>query len=310
MTKSAADFSTLIIANPKSGGGKSKWLGKRLKRLVRETLPHAELVWTSRAGEGTELAKNGRKRGYEMIVAAGGDGTVAEVLNGLLEFSTPPVLGIIPLGTGSDFLRALKWRPYLKPAVARLAGKKTMACDVGSLSYTTVGGAMAARYFLNMADIGMGFDMMKRVNRFPKIFGAPMANLQGFIRTWFAYQKRYLEIIVDDHHKGSRLVTNIFVGNGVSNAGGWRFCPDARLDDGLFDITIIGNVGIDSFFKTLPAIYRGERIDHPEVSYYRGKRLRVLSGKHDPVGVEADGEPLGYLPAEFHNLHHKIRLKI
>ena len=215
------------------------------------------------------------------------------------------------MGSGGDFMRTMGWRPYLKPAVERLVGRKTMPCDLGQVTYRSVGGMSATHYFINIADVGLAYEMMKRVNRFPKSLGIHLASLQGIVRAFLSYKKRYVDIIVDDHHKGSQVITNIFIANGKSNGGGWRFCPDAKIDDGLFDILVVGDINVSSFFRHLPEIYRGKSlIGHPAVSFYRGRHVRILEAEGDRLGVEVDGETLGFIPAEFHNLHHRIQLKV
>lgn len=307
-------FSTLVIANPQSGGGKSKWLRQRVETLVRQAVPAADIVWTTKPREATELARKGLKGGYQMIVSAGGDGTLNEVVNGFFDGNksvrSDAVLGLLPMGSGRDFFRTLGWKPYLKPCTERLAGRKTTLCDVGHMSYRTIGGAPDDHYFINIANVGLAHTMMKRVNSFPKTFGTEVAYIQGILRAFLTYKKRYVEIIIDDHHKGSQLITNIFIANGKSCGGGWRVCPDARFDDGLFDVLAIGDIQVTDFIKALPALYRGKRIEHPKVNFYRGKHIRILEGEGDVLGVEADGEPLGFIPADFKNLHHRIQLKV
>lgn len=310
------NFSSLVIANPKSGGGKTAWLQRRLSTLLAAQLPKTEIVWTGKPREATTLAHKALQEGTQMIVAAGGDGTVNEVVNGFFDGNSgkllreDAVLGILPLGSGQDFVHSLDWKPYLKPSIERLAGKKTIACDVGLMNYRSMGGAVAHRYFLNIADVGMAPEAMKRINPFPKFFGARLAYLQGIVRSLATYRKRYVELVIDDRHKGNPLITNIFIANGKSNGAGWRVCPDAKLDDGLFDILVVGDIRATELLRALPKLYRGNKLDHPELRYYRGKHVKVLEAESEYVSVEADGEPLGYIPAEFVNLHHKIRIKV
>lgn len=310
-------FSTYIIANPKSCGGRTQWLARRLEALVAAELQGVKIVWTQKPREATELARRALKSGnFEQIVAGGGDGTVNEVVNGFFEDANgklirdDAVLGVLPMGSGQDFVRSLGWKPFLKPAVKRLTGKKVRPCDVGLMHYKSIGGATVPHYFINIADVGLGPEVMRRVNAFPKYFGPQLAYVQGMLRTLLTYKRRYVELLIDDCHHGSQLITNILIANGRSNGGGWQFCPEAQLDDGLFDILVVGNVGITEFFRALPKLYRGARFEHPELSYYRGKTIKVLEAESEHVRVEADGEPLGYIPAEFTNLHHKIRIKV
>ncbi len=307
-------FSTLVIGNPKGGGGRAKWLGARLEALLAEYAPHAKLVWTQKPGEATELARQGLKDGFQLIASGGGDGTLNEVINGFFEdgklVRSDAILGILPLGTGSDFSRSFGWSPYLKPAVMRLAGRKTTPCDVGTLTCQSAGGVPISRYFLNIADVGIVPEIMNRVNPFPKFLGARISYIQGIIRAFTGFHRRYVDLTIDDCHKGSLAITNIFIANGQASGGGFRSCPEAKIDDGLFDLLLVGNVGLGTVLRALPGMTRGKLPDHPELKYFRGRRIEIAESIPGHVAVEADGETLGFLPAKFEVLKHKIRIKV
>jgi len=205
------------------------------------------------------------------VFAAGGDGTVHEVANGLLRAGGKAALGVIPLGSGDDFAKLL-------------AGTKGFrSVDAGRI----VSGA-ETRYFANGMDIGFGAHgaaNMQHVPRFLKGFGAYLGAL---VLTMVRYPLLRIRLQLDDAPPFELLTAMTAVMNGTTFGGSFRVCPEARPDDGLFDLLLVGPVGRLEILQLVPKILRGAHSGDPRLQMARAKRVRIESS--EALLVEADGE--------------------
>ena len=279
----------LVIVNPTAGGGRAArlipWLRERLERR-----PDVELFITRRRGDAEERAATAAARGQDRIIAVGGDGTIQEVLNGALQSDgAVPGLGIIPVGTGNDLARSLGL-PGEPAAAWRVAvGRSLRATDVGRAR----NGAGEERWFASAG--GIGFDAQ---------VAAAMARRRG----WQASRAGYLlttlgELrrcencrvrIALDGQVIERDVLMIAIANGAYYGGGMRIAPDARADDGLLDVCVVGDISRITALRELPNLYRGTHVRHPAVSMHTALAIDVDGSSG--TRVHLDGEPFGSLP--------------
>lgn len=227
------------------------------------------------------------------ILAAGGDGTLHQVVNGLMTFreqhpSSPlPALGIVPLGTGNDFARICGIRnPEILSDRIRAGGRPT---DCGMITTAT-----DKRYFINVASIGMGPDVVRRLERDSRSLGADLTYLRAIVRSFFGYRPEHITL-EDDGGTWSGHIRALAVANGECFGSGLRIAPDAQPDDGLLRTFIAGDVPLATFMYLLMRIRQGRQIFHPKSRYGSGRSIR-LSG--EGIWMEADGELIGQLPAE------------
>jgi diacylglycerol kinase (ATP) len=292
-----------FIINPTSGVGKAKELWKKLIPRIQSELGSFESVFTQSATDATRQARLALKNGFRWIIAVGGDGTLHEVLNGFFEkekmLYPDARLGILPVGSGDDFKRSIGWGSDPFEAIEKLKKGKTIAIDVGKVSYLNHAGKRESRFFLNIADFGLGGKVMQEVNASSKILGAKLTYLFHGITSLITFRpaSALLETSEKNYHF-QNLVIGI-VANGRYFGSGLGVAPEASLEDGLFDVIIVEKLEVLDLVKLLPQLYRGEVIEHPSITRFRTNQLSVESHSSEPVWLETDGEQPGRLPASF-----------
>jgi diacylglycerol kinase (ATP) len=307
---SASPFGPMrIIANPAAGSGKDGVLPRLTKALSGRGLDH-DVAVTTRRRHATDLALAAVDDGFRFVVAVGGDGTVHEVVNGLLDPETGPrtdgvVLGIVPAGSGGDFVRTFGLHLTPEKAVRRLEGDGVFPVDVGRIRLTGLDGGERTVLFANIAEVGYGAVVAARAERLPRFLGRVRYLFAIFaaIRT---FGREEAEVGLE-RFTASGEYSNVVVANGQFFGGGMRVAPTASPDDGLFHVQLWGGTVKDVFLLT-NKIRRGEHRSHPEIEERRSSTVTVRTAQ--PVLVEADGEVLGTSPATFDLLPRALNLKI
>jgi YegS/Rv2252/BmrU family lipid kinase len=266
------------------------------------------LELTRGPGHATELARAALERGDRFLVAVGGDGTVHEVLNGMLVEDRPvhpdAVLGILAANSGCDAVRSFGLSQDPEEAVARFEVGNVYAIDVGKAT-VTAGHAVRTRYFLNMAQAGLGGSAAARAARLPR----GLAGSRYFLGYWLAVA-RYRRPTVrlrGDRREFEGRITNLIVANLQFGANGMLLSPKSWPEDGYLDLQVFTGPKSDSF-TLLPKMFQGEHLPHPSIDEYRSKSVRLESDR--PIWIEADGEPLGRTPASFDVVPGVLRLKV
>jgi len=294
---------TIVVVNPRAGRG-------RALDVVRAELDKAhvdaEVVATERPHHGVDLARRARADGKTLVIAAGGDGTVHEVVNGLLadDDSGPvPQLGVLPLGSGCDYAKTFDIATDAGAALAQIVTSSPRAVDAAELSYTQ-DGAGRTRYFVNIAEVGIGGSCVARAARLPRILGPAMYGV-AFVMTLPRFKQLDAKITLDDRTYEGPL-TDLVIAIGRVFGGGMRVAPMADPSDGVFDVQIHFGTKVD-YVRGLPKVYKGTHIPHPRI---REDRARTITIECDPAGlIEADGEVLGQTPATFRILPAALQLR-
>jgi diacylglycerol kinase (ATP) len=296
---------TRIIVNPVAGAGKSarRWLDVS-DRLKSRDFPF-EHRFTEAPGHAVELAMEAYADSCETVVAVGGDGTVHEVVNGLHNAGglDDITLGIIGTGTGGDYLRGLGMSRNYDDACSRLISAQSRRVDLGLVEY----GKNGRRCFINFAGIGFAAAVARAANGRFKVFGATFSYLLGLLSTFAVYRNRPVSMKFDGEAE-ERKVCTVIAGIGRYGGGGMMTTPDAELDDGLFDVLVVGDLGKLELLRALPTIYKGTHLSHPKVTVKRVRRLEVTSGSF--ISLQADGELLGETPVVFSILPGALRLAV
>ena len=293
---------TFIIANPASANGRVRRDWDRIYSQIRENYEGAfDVEMTERPGHATELCQGAVKAGYELVVALGGDGTINEAVNGLFRgpeaLNEDAVLGFLPLGTGNDLAKTLGVPEEFPMAVQALNKGGDRRVDVGKVTAPGPEGPPKARYFLNIADFGSGGAIAERVNRTTKVLGPRLSFLWGIVSTMISYKNPAITFTIDGDREQEAIINEFIIANGRYFGGGLKPAPDAQMDDGLFDIVTLGDIGFIESLLNLPRLKRGTHLTHPKTGFRRGKKVTARANKS--VLVEADGEVVGYLPATF-----------
>lgn len=277
--------------------GKSRVKSAFYKALSRSKDTTCKLeynfVETSWQGHASTLAKEFSDEGYTHIIAVGGDGTLHEVVNGVLNSKNSPVVGLLPSGSGNDFAKTLKGPQNLIDVFDCINNESVKKIDVGKINYKTKGGALAERFFINISDLGIGAEVVRRVNNSARFWGASLIFYKAILQSFLTYKNKKLTCKTDDWLWSGKL--NSFVmANGRYFGNGMCIAPDADPYNGRFQVVIIGDITVYDYIKQIGKIKKGYRIDHPKLEYKEAKSLTLES--EIPCGIEADGEFLGFTP--------------
>ena len=297
-----------IICNARSGrGGVAKALPEVEANLRKRDIEYT-VVRTEHQGHAIDLAREAVKGGSRFLAAMGGDGTVHEVVNGMIEDDEPinpeAVFGVVAAGTGSDFIKTFGIPAMPSHAVAHLDGDDSFPIDIGKITFTE-NGREVVRYFANIAEVGLGADVVERAARLPRWLGPTVY----FFAFWLMMRKHrtaQVEVdLVDRKYEGK--MNNLVVANGQFFGGGMKVAPKAAPTDGVFDIQI-EHARKKEAIAIMPKIYKGEHVPHPDIE--ESKRVKVSITADRPLRIEADGEVLGHSPARFEVLRDLLRLKV
>lgn len=288
---------TVVILNPHSAGGRTGRQWQQIERRLTDVVGPFTTHRTEAPGHAIQLANDAVLEGFERVLAVGGDGTVSETVNGLLESGrTSVTLGVVPRGTGSDFCRALGIPATLEGALEVLRRDRSARIDLGRIRYATANWSSGQRYFCNLVSFGLGGAVASRASRSSKALGGKAAFVVSTAVTLLGHHNQNVELIVDGCSLPAAKVLHVAVGNGPYHGGGMWVCPGADLFDGLLNVTVIGDISLGNIATRLPLLYNGRIYEHPQV---RSLTTRSLSARSDEtVLIEVDGEPIGRLPIE------------
>jgi len=310
---------TRIIVNPTSASGKTGRRWPALAPRVLQALPGAEVVHTQARGDGERLAREAARLGYERVVAVGGDGTIHEVVNGLFDEEGAPLnpqiaLSALPMGTGSDLCRSLGLPRDPEEALAHLSAPPR-AVDAGWAWFEAPApGAPRGRAFLNIASFGLSGQVARHFEEHGK--GGGLSYLFGIYTASKGYENQPLTLTLTDARGEAREVRRTVYTAAVANAryfgSGMPIAPDALLDDGLFQVVLVGDLGVAEVTRRLPSLYLGTHLRHPKFDAFEARAVRVAQthapADAPPVWVELDGEPEGALPARFEVRSRALRI--
>jgi YegS/Rv2252/BmrU family lipid kinase len=286
-----------VIVNPAAGAGKTAKKWPQIMVLMKSLGLDFEHDVTEAPGHAIELAKSAAKKGYEIVVSVGGDGTIHEIVNGLYEAGggTNVAVGIVNTGTGADYIRTLGLPRRYKEACKCLLSPSRRTVDLGVVEYTK-DGQRKKRLFVNFAGIGFDAEVVKATTEKFKALGDMPSYLMGLFSTLMSYENRDVSIIVDGEH-GERRICTILLNNGRYGGGGMMPAPNADPGDGFFDLVIIDDITKPDLIMSLPRIYRGTHLTHPKVTLMRAREVEITPTLTS--AVQADGELLGEAPARF-----------
>lgn len=302
----------LVILNPRSRGGATARRWPAVEAKLRAALGPLEVEATRAPRDAERIAREGVRAGVELLVVAGGDGTLSETAAGLLGAGLGQYAEIapLPLGTGGDFVRGLGLPADVDAAIARIAAGKTRRLDAGRIAFRDRRGHPATTHFLNIASIGISGLVTELVNRAPKALGGRLSFLIGTLRAIVRWQAGPVRLRVDGEIVHEGPLDLAAVANGSYFGGGMRVAPRACADDGLFDVVWIRGSSRSKLVRNLPLLYDGRHLALPEVASRRGVRVEAEPLDSDTeTWMEVDGEPIGRLPASFELLPGALALR-
>ncbi len=290
----------IAIINPNAGKGKGEKDWKKISSLMREKDISFEAVFTEKKYHAIELTEKYIKENYWNFIIVGGDGTLNEVVNSVLNQNYVPSVDIsiamIPVGTGNDWCRNYDIPFEYEKAIDVISKGKYFYQDAGLVSFMN-GTSLKKRYFINMA--GMGFDaaVAKRTNR-QKENGkmSTLSYYKNIFSTLFSFKSKET-IIEAENFSFKDMAFTYNVGICRFNGGGMKQAPNAIPDDGEFDLTLIRKISRFTVIKNVKKLFDGSFVDLSFVETHRSRKLKINS--EPPSLIEIDGESVGSSPFEF-----------
>jgi YegS/Rv2252/BmrU family lipid kinase len=309
---------TFAVINPRSGNGRTGRMQKEIASKLAEVCGALTVGVTRGPMDAAALTTQALLDGYEQIVAVGGDGTINEVVNGFFKngsvLNPEAQLALLTNGTGGDFRRTFGIEDGLDASLRRIAEGKPKRIDLGRLTFVTADGKPGLRYFANIASFGLSGEVVGRVNgaRFSKWFGGKFAFRWGAMRAAMSFKSKPVRLKVDTAFDDVITISTVAVCNGKFFGGGMKIAPDAKPDDGLFDVIVLGEAPRGQAMKDIKKLYTGEHVHLPYVKVLRGASViatPVQATERAGVFLDVDGEGPGQLPAMFDVMHKAINFR-
>lgn len=310
----------LVIVNPASADGATRDSWPKIASDLRTHFGPFTVAFTEGIGHARHLAAESAKGGAKLIVACGGDGTISEVANGILESNKDVELGVLPGGTGSDFRRTLRMPTNPAAAARALRDGHTRVIDAARVTFVNDSGERETRFFVNVASFGMSTEVLSRaasgeskkwIPAFaPRKLGSKLSYAAATLQTTLATSPIEVHVQLDEQ-AGRRLrVAEFCVANARYYGGAMKIAPDAKLDDGFLDVVSIGDASSFRILSNAPRLYFGAHLRMNEVTHALAKQIiaRPLK-KEEVVRVELDGEVVGRLPATFQVMPLALRVR-
>ena len=300
----------LVIANPSAGRAD----GTVLDRLVTALRTHGvnpEVMMTSAAGHASVLARGAVEDGRRYLIAVGGDGTVHEVVNGMVDAEAgrlrgdDPVLGVVGAGSGCDLLRTFGLDRPPEVLARHLAGPDTVRIDLGRVRFATRDGGTGTRVFANVAEVGYGGSVSRLANRLPRRLSGARYSLAivGAVPRF----RRIDTTVTVDGGSVREPVCNVVVANGQFFGGGLKVAPRALPTGGSLNVQSWGGHPVD-VIRAQPQLRTGAHLARADVREWSSTTVEVTTAT--PVDLEADGEYLGVSPVTFDVLAGILRFKL
>ncbi|MBR5948005.1 MAG: diacylglycerol kinase family lipid kinase [Clostridia bacterium] len=272
-----------FIVNPVAGSGRCEALFERAKAVFTEKGVKFECFFTEYHGHAEELAAGAVAKGFNAVIAVGGDGTVREAASALIETDIP--LGILPFGTGNDFASALSIPTEPEAAAELILSGEARSTDLGRAN---------GKVFTNVCGLGFDADVLARTEKHKKGRTGMLPYLLGILDAVLHKRKLHARFSLDGSAETQLDALIITACNGKRFGGGMLVAPEAKQDDGLFDICIAKYIGFFRLITLLPCFIKGKHIDKEPVTYTRAKRISVHTDGAETV--QLDGELIEKTP--------------
>jgi diacylglycerol kinase (ATP) len=299
----------VFVVNPASANGSTRRRWPEIARQAAELGLLGRSLLSERPGQIADLTRSACEDGATLVVAVGGDGTVNEAANGLMQVDPEmrAELATIPRGTGRDFARSFGIPRNVEGALQVAHAGTTRLVDVGHASFRAWDGSPAESYFTNFAGAGISGAVAARANTSSKALGGRVSFFWATSTVFMRWKNSEYAVEIDDERRSGKML-EVIAAIGSELAGGMRLAPDADPSDGLFDVVLIGDATKVDFVRTLPKIYRGTYLPHPRAEVVRGRRVRVETAI--PLPIALDGEQPGTTPATFEIVPGALRVRV
>ncbi len=309
----------LLVVNPQSGGGRTGRTFASMRPAIEAALGAVDVVHTERRGHAIEIVEAAAREGRGLVIAVGGDGTLNEVVNGVMRASEQGAngtqVGFIAQGTGGDFRRTIGIEHRLDRYLAALSSGRERKIDVGRMHYKDDAGKDAVRWFVNILSAGMGGLVDRYVADAPAQMGGKAAYFSASLRALATCKKGRVRCNV--RSGGTEEVKRvasymIAVCNGQYFGSGMHVAPMAKIDDGVFEVVSIGAPSKIAFAMSSRKIYTGDHLNQRGTVHFACDRIELDLDNDDARGVfliDCDGEPMGGLPISIDVVPSALRMR-
>lgn len=274
--------------------------------LSLKTKFDVEIFETQSEDHAIELAAKATENEVDVILSAGGDGTLHQIINGILNSQNNkrlPTVGIIPLGTGNDFARTCGIESDANQLIQFLEKSKATPIDIGLVNCVDENGKAVTRYFINACSLGMGPEVVKRLKKSDRSLGPSLTYFRAITATFFSHQPQEVFAKSDSWEwRGKARV--LVIANGKSFGNALYIAPDADLQDGKFNTFVAGDLPLWKFLLYLQTIKSGKKLVDSKITYGKLSALELTAPER--CAIEAEGEAIGFLPAKIEVLPKHI----
>ena len=287
---------------------KNNRLAKVLPRLYKYCqqmhLGSTQFIITQRKKHAIELARQATEKGCDYMIAVGGDGTLSEVINGMLQSNIPadeyPTIGLLPLGSANDFARTAGISNSIEELIELIQSNTSKKIDLGKIILQQT---RETRYFINIAGIGLGAEVAQNLEQSSSVLGPRFNYFKHIIKGFLSYVKKEVSCTSSTWDWKGKLL-QMTVANGRYFGNAICIAPNAKVTDGLFQVSIFGDLSIWDYLKNYGNLKKGVKINLPQVCYHDARE--VLLQSNDSCSIEADGEYVGLAPAVIKVLPNSI----
>ena len=292
---------TLVIVNPRAGGGIAHTIYRRIEHAITDAVGLCDVAFTEEPGHATVIAEEAARVGRKWVLVCGGDGTVNEVVNGLVrgaKVGSRPALCVLSGGTGGDLRRTLGTRS-VRDTLRLLEKGQVRTIDLGKVTAQDVETDVPfTRHFINIASFGLGGLVDRHVHAFTALGSRGAYGVATLLSLW-GWRNPLIQMEIEGAQPldvEMRAVT-VAIANGRYFGGGMCIAPEAIINDGLLDVTIVGDLRRRDLVRATSMLYGMDALSHPALVSRKGTKITAKS--EDRVLLDIDGEPLGCLPATF-----------
>lgn len=308
----------LVIVNPKSASGATRDNWSATVSDLRAHFGAFNVAFTKSQGDGIALAKRSVESGRKFIIACGGDGTINEVANGILQTGEDIEFGVLPSGTGGDFRRTIGMPANVREAAKALRDGKTKLIDVGKVTFLNHEDAQTSRFFLNVSSFGLSASINERVKKQNFLNWLPASSVRGKANFAFSTLQEVLEsdfftvrVKIDEKDEKTLNTINFAVANSRFFGGGMKIAPNAKINDGFFDVINIGDIKTLKILLNAYKLYGGSHLALKEVKSTLAKRIEVFAfDESETIHIETDGELPGKLPAVWEIVPNALKIRV
>lgn len=280
----------------------TNWL--RIWKRIREQQEWEVVkVYTQGVGHAITLVMDGlNKEGYDAVITCGGDGTLNECVNGIVQSKLPVPLGILSMGTGNDFIKSLGISGCWDEVQVALNNLRVVPCDVMRLETPT-----GVRFGINVSDIGIGGDVVQRISQDSRWLGSFFTYQKNIVKSFLSFKSINVEVSIDHSPAITKRIFMLAACNASWFGSGLCIDPEARINDGQLNLVVVEDISLMDYFKQLPSLRGGKRMKHRSVTYLTGEQVSIQTPGYP---IDCDGEFIGYTPLKIDLLRQAVNILV